>query len=389
MVPNAVDRLRASLARSASAEPPAMSPAGGPGATFPGSRGGTGPGQAGGYTAAQAGGGPAASGDSSPPAVVAVVASAGGVEALTSFVGRLPAGFPAAVLVVLHIPPEGPSVLPHILTRAGQLPARHPADGEPLARGVIMVAPPDRHLVVADRHIRVLARAKENGHRPSADVLLRSAARVFGDRAAGIVLSGTMDDGAAGLRAITAVSGLALVQDPKEASFPGMPLAAIAEASPQLVGPVAGLASRVCEWVAALPDDPGGEPPDGAAEAEAPGPPTTSLTCPECGGSLSWHDLYGAGRFRCRVGHSYSLNGLAAGKQEVLEKALWAAVVALDEQAEVARQILKRLRDTGRSAQLRRYQEAVTLAKQRSAALTGLIKELTDRTSTEETQRYD
>ena len=202
-------------------------------------------------------------GESAPRAVVAAVASAGGVEALTSFVGLLPADFPAAVLVVLHIPPQGPSVLPRILTRAGLLPARHPADGEPLARGVIMVAPPDRHLVVEDRHVRLLTRAKENGHRPSADVLLRSVAQVFGPRAAGVVLSGTMDDGAAGLRAVTAVSGLALVQDPKEAAFPGMPLAAIAEASPHFVGSVAGLAGRLCEWVAGLPDDPGGGPPGG------------------------------------------------------------------------------------------------------------------------------
>jgi len=324
-----------------------------------------------------------------PPAVVAVVASAGGVEALTSFVAMLPAGFPAAVLVVLHIPPEGPSVLPRILTRAGKLPARHPADGEPLARGVIMVAPPNRHLTVADRHIRLLSRARENGHRPSADVLLRSAAEVFGDRAAGVVLSGTMDDGAAGLRAIAAVSGLTLVQDPKEAPFPGMPLAAIAEARPQFVGPVRALADQVCEWVASLPGNPGGleysagDPPD-----DPPDPPTsTSLTCPECGGSLFWHDLYGAGRFRCRVGHTYSLTGLAVGKQEVLEKALWAAVVALDEQAEVARRILKRLGTSGRTAQRERYQDEVMLAEQRSAVLAGLIKELTDRTSTEETKR--
>jgi len=326
-----------------------------------------------------------------PPAVVAVVASAGGVEALTAFVAMLPADFPAAVLVVLHIPPEGPSVLPRILARAGKLPARHPGDGEPLARGVIMVAPPNRHLTVADQHIRLLSRAKENGHRPSADVLLRSAAEVFGDRAAGVVLSGTMDDGAAGLRAIAAVRGLTLVQDPEEASFPGMPLAAIAEASPQFVGPVTALADRVCEWVAHLPGNPGGsealnsDPPDDPQDP----PASTALTCPECGGTLFWHDLYGAGRFRCRVGHTYSLNGLSVGKQEVLEKALWAAVVALDEQAEVARRILKRLGSGGRAAQRQRYHEEVTLAQQRSAVLTGLIKELTDRTSMEETRRDD
>jgi two-component system chemotaxis response regulator CheB len=343
-------------------------------------------------TTAQTSGGPTAtqSGDA-PPAVVAVVASAGGVEALTSFVSMLPAGFPAAVLVVLHIPAASPSVLPRILARAGRLPARHPADGEPLARGVIAVAPPDRHLVVAGRHIRLLSGARENGHRPSADVLLRSVAEVFGDRAAGVVLSGTMDDGAAGLRAIAAVSGLTLVQDPEEASFPGMPLAAIAEASPQFVGPVTALAGQVCNWVARLPGHPGGtgSPAGGPPDDPFDPPLRTSLTCPECGGSLFPHDLYGASRVRCRVGRTYSLNGLSVGKQEVLEKALWAAVVALDEQAEVARRILKRLGSSGRIAQRQRYQEEVTLAEQRSAALTGLIRELTAQTSREETRHYE
>jgi len=322
---------------------------------------------------------------------VAVVASAGGIEALTSFVAMLPAGFPAAVLVVLHIPPEGPSVLPRILTRAGKLPARHPADGEPLARGVIMVAPPNRHLIVADRHIRLLSGPRENWHRPSADVLLRSVAAVFGDRAAGVVLSGTRDDGAAGLRAIAAVSGLTLVQDPEEASFPGMPLAAIAEASPQFVGPVTALADRVCAWVAGLPGNPGGPefaaagPPD-----DPPDPPaSTSLACPECGGSLFPHDRDGASRLRCRAGLTCSLHGLSVGKQEALEKALWAAVAALDEQAEVARRILKRLGSSSRIARRQRYQEEVTLAEQRSAALTGLIRELTAHTSREETRRNE
>ena len=213
--------------------------------------------EGGGPTTAQTSGGrPATPSGDAPSAVVAVVASAGGVEALSSFIAVLPAGFPAAVLVVLHISPKGPSMLPRILTRAGRLPARHPDDGEPLARGVIAVAPPDRHLVVADGCIRLVTGARENGHRPSADVLLRSAAEVFGDRAAGVVLSGTMDDGAAGLRAVSAAGGLTLVQDPEEASFPGMPLAAIAETRPQFVGPVTALADRVCEWVARLPGHP-------------------------------------------------------------------------------------------------------------------------------------
>jgi two-component system chemotaxis response regulator CheB len=164
-------------------------------------------------------------------------------------VSGLPGNFPASVLVVLHIPARGHTVLPEILSRAGPLPARHPADGEPLAPGVILVAPPDRHLAASGGCARVLASPLENGHRPSADVLLRSAASDFGAACCGVILSGTMNDGAAGLAAVRQAGGLALVQDPAEADFPGMPQAAIAAADPQLVAPLSALAERLATWV--------------------------------------------------------------------------------------------------------------------------------------------
>jgi two-component system, chemotaxis family, protein-glutamate methylesterase/glutaminase len=311
--------------------------------------------------------------------VVAVVASAGGVEALSEFVSLLPVDFPGAVLVLLHIPAAGPSVLPRILGRAGKLPARHPKDGDQLTGGMITCAPPDRHLVVADGQVRLLAGARENGHRPSADVLLRSVAEDFGPRGAGVVLSGSMDDGAAGLRALHVARGLALVQDPKEAAFPGMPQAAIEEADPQFVGPVAALAERVCEWVAQLPEKLiAADPPAPVGDPREP----TELTCPECGGTLYEHDVYGAERLRCRVGHTFSLDGLAIGKREALEKALWAAVVALDEQVDLNRRIMARLSASGRTTKLERYRENIAVIKERAAVLLGLIHELVERAST-------
>jgi two-component system, chemotaxis family, protein-glutamate methylesterase/glutaminase len=329
------------------------------------------PGPTGGdHTTTEAGG--------NPPAVVAVVASAGGVEALSEFVSFLPVDFPAAVLVLLHIPATGPSVLPRILGRAGKLAARHPQDGDRLAGGVITVAPPDRHLVVADGQVRLLTAARENGHRPSADVLLRSVAENCGARGAGIVLSGLMDDGAAGLRALRVAGGLTLVQDPKEAAFPGMPQAAIEEAGPQLVGPVAVLAEYLCEWVAQLPGNQAGA--DSPQPLPVPAEPT-ALTCPECGGALFEHDVFGAERLRCRVGHTFSLTGMTIGKQETLEKALWAAVVALDEQADLNRRILARLSARGRTSQVERYRENIDTTEQRAAVLLGLIHELVERGS--------
>lgn len=310
--------------------------------------------------------------------VVAVAASAGGVEALSSFVASLPADLSAAVLVVLHIPPGGPSVLPKILTRAGKLPARHPADGEPLTPGVIMVAPPDRHMTVSGGQVRLVTGARENGHRPAADVLMRSVAESLGPRCAGVVLSGTMDDGASGLSAVRAVGGLTLVQDPEEAAFPGMPSAAIEDATPQFVGPVAKLAGRICDWLAGLPDTPLEGVMRAAEPAQAPNPEQlTPLTCPECGGTLWHHDDYGTYRYRCRVGHTFSADNLLLGKQAAVEAALWAAIVALDERADLARRVVKRLENSsGRRSQVARYRQDITAAEQRAEVLRALVGDI-------------
>ena len=313
--------------------------------------------------------------------MVAVAASAGGVEALSTFVSSLPADFPAAVLVVLHIPPTGPSVLPSILERAGKLPARHPRDGEHLVGGVIFVAPPDHHLVVADHRAHVVTGPRENGHRPAADVLLRSVAEAFGPRSAGVVLSGTMDDGAAGLRAVRAVGGLALVQDPEQVAFPNMPRTAMEEAQPQVVGPVASLPAHICDWLAQLPEEQPGVLVT-ASDHDADDPDLTAMTCPECGGTLWLPDDYGVPRFRCRVGHTFSFESLMMGKRTALEHALWAAVVALEERADLALRVMKRLKGTVPTAQLGRYQRDADSAGEQATFLRGLIQDLVQPAST-------
>jgi two-component system chemotaxis response regulator CheB len=313
---------------------------------------------------------------SEPLAVVAVAASAGGVEALIGFVATLPADFEAAVLVVLHIPPTGPSVLPGILSRSGSLAARHPHDGEVLSPRVIFAAPPDRHLRLDGDRVRLVYGPRENGHRPSADTLFRSVARSYGPRCAGVILSGTMDDGVAGLRAIGAVGGLTIAQTPEEAAFPGMPRAAIGESHPQLVCSVKDMGEALCEWLGDLTleasevevtvDDP---EPVGSDDL-------TPFTCPDCGGSLWLHDEHGVRRYRCRVGHSFSAEALLLGKREALEAALWAAVVALRERSDLMRRIVKRLEATGRRSQLDRYFRDIEATDQRAELLRGLIDDL-------------
>lgn len=135
----------------------------------------------------------------------------------------LPGDFDAAVLVVLHMAPRLPSCLPRILERSGPLPCLHARDGVGLRPGLITVAPPDRHIAVENHHIRVWNGPREHHQRPSIDVLFRSAARAGGPRSVGVILSGALDDGVAGMQAIVRAGGHALVQAPEEARHPYLP----------------------------------------------------------------------------------------------------------------------------------------------------------------------
>jgi two-component system, chemotaxis family, protein-glutamate methylesterase/glutaminase len=151
------------------------------------------------------------------------------------------------VLVVLHVAPRGTSVLPAILARAGQLPAATPADGEPLPLGHVYVAPPDRHLIVDEGRARLSQAPRENGHRPAINATMRTAAQAYEAAAVGIVLSGARDDGTAGLMAIKARGGMAIVQDPGEALYPAMPRSAISHVDVDAVLSIASMASWILE----------------------------------------------------------------------------------------------------------------------------------------------
>ena len=163
----------------------------------------------------------------------------------------LPADLPACVLVVLHVSPTAASVLPGILDRAGPLPATHARDGSALEDGRIYVAPPDFHLLVDDRTVRLEHGPPEHGHRPAVDPLFRSAASAFGERVVGVVLSGALDDGALGLAAVKAGGGVTVAQDPEDAMYPSMPRNAIARAGADHVVTAADLAQLILRLVGA------------------------------------------------------------------------------------------------------------------------------------------
>lgn len=159
--------------------------------------------------------------------IVVVGLSAGGIDPLLRLVGALPADFPGSLFIVHHFPPHSVSALPAILRRSTSVIAAQAIDGEPIVPGRIYVAPPDEHLLLTPSQVRLTQGPREQGHRPAIDTLFRSAAGVFGPRVAGVILSGTLDDGTAGLIEIKARGGLALVQQPEETSYAGMALSAI------------------------------------------------------------------------------------------------------------------------------------------------------------------
>ncbi|GAA3345848.1 chemotaxis protein CheB [Amorphoplanes nipponensis] len=282
--------------------------------------------------------------------MVAVGASAGGVESLRALVAGLPPDFPAAVLVVLHLPRDSPSALPTILNRSGPLPAAAAVDGEPLRPGRVYVAPNDHHLLLLDGHLRLSHGPAENGHRPAIDPLFRSVARAAGNRGIGVVLSGSRDDGAAGLASVVARGGAAVVQDPADALYSSMPLAALALAPTGHVAPAAKLGGLLAEMTA-MPLPTGPELPadvlldQEVAMADLAGTTTDEIAppagfgCPACGGGLFQIDDGPMPRYRCRVGHAWSPESLLDEQALALEGALWMALRALEEKSELSRRM--------------------------------------------------
>ncbi len=365
---------------------------------------------------------------SSPPArdIVVVGASAGGVEALRDIVAALPPDYPGAICVVLHIPPQAPSVLPRILDRAARVRCVAAEDGAPLRAGRVYVAPPDHHLLVEPGRVRVLRGPRENGHRPAVDPLFRTAARSYGRRVVGVVLTGNLDDGTRGLREIVRRGGVAVAQAPDDAPYPSMPRSAIAHVAVDHVlavdrlGPLladlarGGDAGRPSEDVMAYDDETAtggdGAPdarPDPAVAGQADRPPedgtrddareravrraglvvgggrvnggarvneslggvVSGFTCPECHGAL-WELRDGdLARYRCRVGHSFSERVLVEQKSRSLEDALWTALTALEESAAIAERAAARAAENGHTHTAEHFRRRAEHIEQRSELL--------------------
>lgn len=294
----------------------------------------------------------------------------------------LPADLDAAVLVVLHVPPAGRSRLPDILSKAGPLPALPAASGAALEPGRVLVAPPDRHLLVREGSVLLSAASRENGHRPAVDALFRSAARWLGPRVVAVVLSGVLDDGAAGAAAVALQGGAVVVQDPAEALFDSMPRRARAAVPSALALPVVDLAQRLPALLRERAGAPFPPPSRDlvletnmaqmdereAPAVDVPGRPA-SVSCPACSGVMTEVRTGAARHYRCHVGHAYGPASLLNAQQEAAEAAVWTAVASMEERAGLHRELaeaavepaereehLTRAREVGEQANVLRRQ---------------------------------
>ena len=326
--------------------------------------------------------------------LIVIGASAGGVEALSALVAGLPPDLAAAVCVVMHLRPFGESRLAEVLSRAGPLPAVAARHGDALRQGTIHVAVPDLHLLVereGDHCVLRLTRGpRENRNRPAIDPLFRSAALAFGSRTIGVILSGALDDGTAGLWALRDRGGRAVIQDPDDALVGSMPRNAIDEVGADYVAPAAALgpllgglvASPSAEDAVRGPNDTAALEREVAMAAvdegvhqrnERDGVPSR-FACPDCGGVL-W-DVSGGGppRYRCETGHAYSPAALEEQQAETVEAALWAALRALEDKIALAHVRAERAASRGLTAIARRFAVQEEDAQQHSAAMRALLR---------------
>jgi two-component system chemotaxis response regulator CheB len=278
--------------------------------------------------------------------IVVIGGSAGGIDALIRFLPGLPPDLPAAIFVVVHTGPESPGYLAGVFTRAGRLSARYAGDAEKFERGAIYVARPDHHLLLSpgDR-VQVVRGPRENGTRPAVDPLFRSAALAYGPRVIGVVLSGGLDDGTAGLRGIKMRGGTTIVQDPADALASSMPSSALRNASIDYCKPAAELAALIVQLTRSEAPEPArlekkmtslmeieveaAKGKGGQAIIDHADP--SLLTCPECHGALLRLRGESPLRYRCHTGHAFTADSLLAAVNEATEEAVWNAVRSIQE----------------------------------------------------------
>jgi len=327
--------------------------------------------------------------------VIAIGGSYGAMRVLLKIVSALPADFPATLLIVTHIGARSSS-LAEILATDCALPVRDARDGEAVTGGVILLAPADYHMLVSEdgATIRLHHGPKENHTRPAIDPLFRSVAVAYGAHAVGVVLTGYLDDGAAGLQAIKSLGGYAIVQDPAGAAAASMPSMAIKSVAVDMVLSADDIGPQLVRCVQPDRLESSMTTPSKDADAESVksrlasenrmsaghigfaelatiATPST-FTCPECHGTLWQLNDNGVRRFRCHTGHAYTARILEELQADAVEEALWAAVRALQEREKMLRDLHAGTSDVERSE--RAYAAQAAVVSDQAALLRGMLE---------------
>jgi two-component system chemotaxis response regulator CheB len=293
--------------------------------------------------------------------IIILGGSAGGLEAVTELAPHLEAGLPAAVFVVLHLGTGPATSIANRLTKAGPVEAALAAEGDPIEAGRLYIAPPDHHLLIGDDTIHLSHGPRVNLARPAIDLAFRSAAVTYGARAVGVLLSGMLDDGVAGLHAIKRCGGTAIVQDPKEALYAEMPESALSAVDADHTLPASSIGGLLNQLAKTPVLSKSAIPAEIMLENEFDMNNTDDLSrmdqlgdqiplgCPDCGGTL-WEIKQGDSiHYRCHVGHSLSARTMQLRQDQEIEHALWIALRTLEEKARMQTRLAKQEKMAGRT----------------------------------------
>lgn len=319
--------------------------------------------------------------------IVVIGTSAGGVEALRTLFANLPSDSAASYFVVLHLPAHSPSQLDRILQNVTPMHVTFAHDRQLIMPNTVYVAVPDRHMVLEADRVRVTRGPKECRARPAIDVLFRSAAVTFGPRVIGVVLTGSLDDGTAGLWQIKERKGLAFVQDPADAAFSSMPESAAGHVDVDLQGTIEQLAAAISRESATTIALPQVEAPGKTQEVEnavALGEnamhagvldlgAVSRYTCPECHGVLVQIEEGRLVRFRCHTGHAYSFRSLLAEVDDSIDANLWSTLRAIEERILILQQLAALADEAGKPVEAARLRARAGEAERKCEPIRELV----------------
>jgi two-component system chemotaxis response regulator CheB len=269
--------------------------------------------------------------------IIVIGASAGGFDAIQRLVAGFPLDLPAAIFVTIHVSGKASGILPSIITRSGPLVAANAVDGERIENGRIYVAPPDYHLLLCPGYVQLGHGPRENLQRPCINAMFRSAAAAYDGRVAGVLLTGLLDDGAAGLWEIQQKRGTTVVQDPREANFRAMPESAVRGLNVEYIVRLAEMGPLLARL--ALND----RQPKQAPSTEEPSPEESIQTCPECGGAMKATKMGRLREYQCHIGHRVGLRTMIEQKSVGMERVLGSALAHSEELSSLLETALENL----------------------------------------------